>query len=139
MRMNQLTGPFVRPLAHLLEKDDMKLLGLGATMRWANRYNRMTFGGNQIERQRLCAEELDSLLKENGAPQHEPVVMNDGWAMDTSRTLPHLNQLLNDSAEIIENRGMRPTEDHGKPFLLSIMKDEDLAKYPSVLTLPALG
>jgi hypothetical protein len=134
MRMNQLTGPFVRPLAHLLEKDDMRLLGLGTTMRWANRYNRMSFGGNQRERRRLCAEELDTLLKENdGAPQHTPVVMNDGWALDTSGTLPHLNQLLKDSAEIIDQRGLRPTEDHGKPFLLSIMKDQDLEKYPSVL------
>ena len=48
-------------------------------------------------------------------------------------TLPHLQQLLKDSAEIIENRGQKPTDDFGKPFLLSIMKQDDIDRYPSVL------
>jgi hypothetical protein len=137
MNVHEITKPVVRPLAYLLEKDDMKLLGLNATMRWANRYNRLSFGSNQKMRQRLWREQFDALLKENGTPQHEPIIMNDGWAIDRSQTLPHLKQLLEDSNEIIEKRGGQEAEDFGKPFLRSIMTGDDLNQFPSVLDFAA--
>ena len=133
MTVSQITGLVLKPFAYFLEKDDMKLLGLGTTMRWANRYNRLSYGTNKKMRQRLFREQFEALMKENGPPKHAPIEMNDGWAIDRSMSLPHLRQLLKDSAEIIENRGQKPTNDFGKPFLLSIMKQEDIDRYPSVL------
>ena len=106
--VSQITGLVLKPFAYFLEKDDMKLLGLGTTMRWANRYNRLSYGTNQKMRQRLFRKQLEALMKENGPPKHAPIEMNDGWAIDRSMTLPHLQQLLKDSAEIIENRGRSP-------------------------------
>ncbi|HEY7089127.1 MAG TPA: hypothetical protein VH518_13615 [Tepidisphaeraceae bacterium] len=133
MTVSQITGPVLKPLAYFLEKDDMKLLGLGRTMRWANRFNRLSFGSNQKLRKKLYQQQFATLLRENGVAQHTPIEMNDGWAIDRSMTLPHLQQLLKDSAEIIDKRGQRPTDDFGKPFLLSIMKGEDIDRYSSIL------
>jgi hypothetical protein len=59
--------------------------------------------------------------------------MTDGWAIDRSQTLPHLQKLLQGASEIIDRRGGQPTNDFGKPFLLSIMKDEDLDRHQSIL------
>ena len=128
MTVSQITGLVLKPFAYFLEKDDMKLLGLGTTMPWAHRYNCLSYGTNQKMRQRLFREQFEALMKENGPPQHAPIEMNDGWAIDRSMTLSHLQQLLKDSAEIIENRGQKPTNDFGKPFLLSIMKQDDIAR-----------
>jgi hypothetical protein len=133
MKVHELTGPIFKPLAYFLEKEDMKLLGLNTTMRWANRYNRLSFGSNQKMRQRLLREQFDSLVKENGEAQHKPIEMIDGWAIDRSQTLPYLKQMLEDSNKIIDKRGMQPRDDFGKPFLLSIMSAGDLDEFPSIL------
>jgi hypothetical protein len=133
MTVNQLMGPVVRPLAYFLEKNDMNLLGLRTTMRWAHRFNRLSYGSAQRARQRLYRENFEELLVENGNLEHPPIEMTDGWAIDRSQTLPHLAQLLQDAARIIAERGEQPTDDFGKPFLRSIMTDEQMARFPSVL------
>jgi hypothetical protein len=111
----------------------MKLLGLGATMRWANRYNRLRFGSNHKMRQQLWREHFHALVEENGTPQHPPIAMTDGWAIDRSQTLPHLAEMLDDADKIIQKRGEHPADDFGKPFLRSIMTADDLNQSPSIL------
>jgi hypothetical protein len=133
MMINQITGPVVRPIAWFLEKDDMRVLGLGTTMRWATTYNRWSYGSHQQRRERLYREQFTSLINENGAPERAPVQMKDGWAIDRSGSLPHLSQLLQDTAAIIEERGGQPAEDYGKPFLRPIQRASDLERYPSIL------
>ncbi|MGH7179870.1 MAG: hypothetical protein ACREJC_21015 [Tepidisphaeraceae bacterium] len=133
MTVSEITAPVVRPFAYFLEKNDMQMLGLGTTMRLASRFNRLSFGSNQRMRAQLLREEFESLIEENRAPTHPPIEMKDGWAIDTSLTLPHLPQLLKDAGAIIELRGGQLTEDFGKPFLRSIMKDCDIDRYPSTL------
>jgi len=133
MRFNQITGAVVAPLAWYLEKDDMRVLGLERTMRWASQYNRLSYGSHQQLREKVYREQFASLLIENGRPETKPIQMKDGWAIDRSQSLPHLTQLLKDSAEIIEERGMQPGEDYGKPFLRPIQRPGDLERYSSIL------
>jgi hypothetical protein len=60
--------------------------------------------------------------------------MKDGWAVDTSLSLPHLGRVLEDSEEIIAERsGARRSRDSYRSYFQDVWKTEDFERYPSVL------
>lgn len=116
-------------------EETMERLGIRNIMRFAKRYNRWRYADRAAEYQRLHDEELEALLAGAGGavPYPPKVVMNDGWAIDESRSLPHLDRLLDEAGEVVKERGGRIHSDVQRPYFRNLMFYEDLAKYPSWL------
>src|SRR5436190_2775070 len=93
-----------RPLAKRLHANHMSRLGIANTMRLAHAYNRAKFRRQDHWRRAMFHDELDALLQENGPLTRPRVQMRDGWAVDTSKSLPHLDRVLEDSEKIIAER-----------------------------------
>jgi hypothetical protein len=126
---------WMKPLARRLHGEHMELLGLRATMRLAKASNGLQYRRFARFRQGELRDRFQSLLEENGKPATTSIEMKDGWALDRTASLPHLQPLLDESAEIIAERGLKPSkpgESH-RSFFQSILKGEDLQKYPSIL------
>lgn len=119
----------------LVHGEHMELLGTGNTMRLAKRANRLQFRRIAEAREQLYRDELPTLLKENGGTTLPPITLADGWHLDRSGTLPHLDQLITEAGQIIAERGMRPKKagEAERSFFQSIQKPDDFTKYPSIL------
>lgn len=124
-----------RPIAKRLHQNHMSLLGIGSTMRLAHAYNRLKFGRQDNWRRRLYRTNLDGLLAENGGCTRPRLVMEDGWAIDTSMSLPHLDRVLEDSEKIIAERGGHRHSAKGtyRSYFQDMWTPPDLEKYPSFL------
>ena len=114
---------------------NMQRLGILPTRRAAAFYNRFRRKEQDERRRKLYRENFDELIAENGAPVGQPNVMKNGWALDTSRTLPGIDELIAESEEIIAERGLKATKrpDTYRAFFQNIAKPEDTEKYPSIL------
>jgi len=124
-----------RPIARRLHANHMAKLGIRRTMKLAHAYNRIKFRKQDEWRKSLYETHLDTLLKENGTPTRPRIQMKDGWALDTSLSLPHLDRVLEDSEKIIAERsGVRRSEP-GKyrSYFQDVWTPADLEKYPSFL------
>ena len=62
-----------------------------------------------------------------------PIKMGDGWGLDTSHALPHLDALLAHSAEVISERAGRIHSVIQRPFLRAMQFPSDNEKYPAFL------
>jgi hypothetical protein len=124
-----------KTLAGWLQARHMSHLGIANTMRLARLTNRIRFRRQDQMRQELYRNQLPALLEENGAPTRPTLQINDGWVVDTSLSLPHLDRVLEDSENLIAERsGTRPSlEDPYRSYFQDLWKDEDTEKYPSVL------
>jgi hypothetical protein len=124
-----------RPLAKRLHEGHMRWLGIEDTMVLAETYNRSKFSRQEEWRRSLYENELNSLLSENGPFTRRPLEMQDGWALDTSLSLPHLDRILEDADEIIaERRGVRTTGTGAyRSYFQDVWTAEDCRKYPSFL------
>jgi hypothetical protein len=76
---------------------------------------------------------LDELIRENGPPTRPPVALRDGWAIDTSKSLPHLDRLLEESQAIIAERGGVVRGGGSREFFQQIVTDSHIARYPAIL------
>ncbi len=115
------------PLARALQARDMQRLGQRRTGALARAFNRR---GKHYVRFRTSAlhERGDELL-------HHPaqqIEMRDGFAIDDSRTLPHLEAALAAGADLIDRYGGRKWE-HEKPFLQNINPEGAIDEHPSLL------
>src|SRR5262245_29838890 len=126
---------FFRHIAMRLHENHMARLGIANTMRLAHAYNRFTFGRQDEWRGKLYREELLGLLKENGPCNRPRIEMKDGWAIDTSMSLPHLDRILADSEKIIAERaGVRRSKEGAyRSYFQDVWTPADLEKYPSFL------
>jgi len=124
-----------RPLARRLHANHMAALGIRRTMRLAHFYNRIKFHKQDNWRRRLYETQMAALLAENGGLTRPPVQMQDGWALDTSGSLPHLDRVLEDSEKIIAERGGARKSEVGKyrSYFQDVWTPADLEKYPSFL------
>jgi hypothetical protein len=124
-----------RPLARRLHDGHMRRLGIAPTMRLARAYNRLKFGRQERWRRRLFRTELASLLEENGPRQRRPLEMCDGWAIDRSGALPHLDRVLEDADKIIAERaGVRQTAQGAyRSYFQDMWSPADAERYPSFL------
>jgi hypothetical protein len=131
--LGRLIDKAVTPLAWYVERDDMRRLGLRTTMRLARTYNRVRHRRHQEYRRAQYLHHFEQLIEENG-PTRMPVnEITDGWALDSSGSLPHLGQMLDDTAEIIGERGGVKRMTGGKPFIQDILTGDDVKRYPSIL------
>jgi hypothetical protein len=123
--LRSATDSAFRPLARRLDADKMATLGIRNTMRLAKRYNGLLYGRLQREREREYAHRF------NGPPR---VRMEDGFALDTSRSLPHLDRLLEQSEEVIAERaGRGEVDDRYRAFFRNLIKVDDLDRWGSFL------
>ncbi len=134
MALSQL-DPLVRPLAQRLHADHMARLGIDTTMALAETYNRMKYGRIDAARRALYRDQWTSLIAENGVPRRPEIEMKDGWALDLSQSLPHLDRVLDDSEKIIAERaGVRKSSGGAyRSYFQDVWTPADLEKYPSFL------
>src|SRR5207248_3829183 len=132
---NSKLDTFFRPIAARLHANHMSRLGIANTMRLAYFYNRLKFGRQDRWRGALYQTQLATLLEENGRLSRPPIEMKDGWALDTSMSLPHLDRVLEDSEEIISERSGQRRSSKGAylSFFQNVWTEADLMKYPSFL------
>jgi hypothetical protein len=113
----------------------MRALGIARTTRIARARNRRRWQPH-LDRRRHDVErhlaELDRERREAGRPGPEGR-MRDGWMADESGSLPHLRELLAEMETVIEERGLQPWEDYGKPFIKDILPERSWERYPSIL------
>jgi len=131
--VDRAISPFARVLQYDYVDYPMRPLGKNNTMKIARAYNSLVYGRYYKYRRAQYLNNFDELIRENGEPAAAPVEIRDGWALDTSGTLPHLQQLLSDADEIIKERGRVKRTDYGRPWFQEIPIDDLFGKYPSLL------
>jgi len=132
---NSKLDTFIRPIAARLHANHMSRLGIANTMRLAYSYNRLKFHRQDRWRRTLYQTQLGTLLEENGGLSRPPIEMKDGWAIDTSMSLPHLDRVLDDSEKIIAERCGQRTSSTGayRSYFQNLGTPEDLERYPAFL------
>ncbi|HSI09127.1 MAG TPA: hypothetical protein VK985_11130 [Rariglobus sp.] len=126
----------LKPYAEKLIKDDAIVTHGGRRlMVWSKRYNNLRYSGKKKRHERAYTERWEELLRKNngGQPPARRLEMKDGWLRDDSHSLPHLDRLLEQAGEIVDERGGRKHSDIQQPFLRSLLFPGDLAKYPAML------
>jgi hypothetical protein len=126
----------IRAGVEWLHEDHNKNLGINNTFRISKAINRLALARAWRRYRRAYLQEFQELLAENGPigtlPQN---ILRDGWAIDRSGSLPHLQELLQQVGPIIEERGGRkhePDREH-KPFFFSMYQEGDIEKNPAFL------
>ncbi len=132
---NSDVGEITASVARQLHNNHMSCLGIANTMSLAHAYNRRRFARQDDWRHAMYQDHLDDLLDENGPPATHPIELKDGWALDTSMSLPHLERVLADADEIIAERSgkRRSTEGAYRSYFQDVWTPEDLERYPSYL------
>lgn len=134
MGSNRLTDRAVAPVARRLDADKMALLGIRNTMRIAKGYNTLRRGRRQRRRRLIWREHFGELAAEAGGFAEPRVRIEDGWALDTSGSLPHLEELLRQADEAIEERGGHSdVDDRYRAFFRNLITVEDHARWPAFL------
>ena len=125
----------MRPLARRLDADKMSKLGIANTMRLAKRYNGLLHGARHRNRVELYRDHFSELLDENGGLISKDYPrMHDGFVLDTSMSLPHLDEVLRAADELIVERGGRqPVDDRYRAFFRNLITEEDLGRWPALL------
>jgi hypothetical protein len=133
--ISSLLHTLLRPVARRLQGEHMRLLGIHNTMRLAHAYNRLKFGRQDAWRRGLYRTHIAALLEENGLFTRPPIAMRDGWAIDTSMSLPHLDRVLEDSEKIIAERSgvRRKAEGTFGSYFQDMWMPADADRYPSFL------
>jgi hypothetical protein len=124
-----------RQAKYFATEEAMQKHGIDALARWGYMYNRSRFNARWNRHREAYATEAEALLDENAGGKFKPtgIKMVDGWALDTSRTLPHLEELLDQAAEVIKEKGGRDYADVQYPFLRSLLFPGALEKYPAFM------
>jgi hypothetical protein len=129
----RLNARLLPPIAQRFQANHMSLLGIANTMRLAYSYNRLKFRRQDDWRRTLYRTQLKTLLEENGSLTRPTIEIKDGWALDTSMSLPHLDRVLEDSEKIITERSGERRSSKGayRSYFQDVWTSEDLERYPS--------
>lgn len=121
--------------ARQLHEGHMQQFGIANTMSLAHAYNLRRFGQQHAWRTALYRDEMPALLEENGPLTCSPIKMVDGWALDRSMSLPHLDRVLDDAQQIIAERSGKRTSTKGayRSYFQDVWMPEDCERYPSFL------
>jgi len=111
----------------------MANLGIRNTMRLAKAVNRVRYRKLIRTRRRLFRNHFDELVEEHGGLARDPGSMEDGWLLDESMSLPHLEALLDQADELIAERGGKNLRHGSKPFIQDIHTPADLTRFPAFL------
>ncbi|MCA9779007.1 MAG: hypothetical protein KC800_19900 [Candidatus Eremiobacteraeota bacterium] len=125
----------LRPVAKKLDAGKMELLGIRNTMQLAKRYNTFLYGPYQQARITAYRDRLEQLFRDNGSvPDSTRNLHVDGFALDTSMSLPYLEELLTEADQVIEERGgISDVDDRYRAFFRNIIQVRDLNRWPSFL------
>ena len=118
------------------KEENMERYGIRNIMRAAKLYNRWRYHERAKRHDNAYKTHLDQLLIENAGPgfgQHPKTVLNDGWAMDTSQSLPGLDRLLDEAGQVVRERAGKIHSDIQRPYFRNLIFPEDIHKYPSWL------
>jgi hypothetical protein len=116
------------------KEENMEKYGIRNIMRAAKAYNRWRYAARARRHRTAYETELEALLAENSRGAEPPrVVMKDGWAIDTSMSLPGLDRLLEEAGEVVKERGGKRHSDIQRPYFRNLMFFEDIHTYPSWL------
>jgi hypothetical protein len=127
---NSLLRPLV-PVAQAIQKDDMRRLGLRRTSALGRFLNRA--GRRSLEfRRRLYEERFEELLDEAGGAPEPRIELSDGFAIDESRSLPHLAALIDAGERLVSEYAGQKWE-HEKPYLQNINPEGAIDRYPALL------
>lgn len=124
-----------RPATYLASDAAIHRHGINRLMKWARVYNSLRYRRRKKSHLRAFKTESALLLAENAGGHFTPppIRMVDGWALDTSGTLPHLEALLAQTAEVIGERAGRLHSFIQRPFLRAMQFPSDHEKYPAFL------
>ncbi|MCB1124040.1 MAG: hypothetical protein KJT03_20985, partial [Verrucomicrobiae bacterium] len=124
----------VKPLGGYFDKDKMKALGIRKTMKLAYQYNRFQWGRCEDHRRKLFKEHIDELLSGNDDSRLPGRFIEDGYYLDTSMSLPYLDELLEEGDRIINERSGRNERDaRYRSFFRNIVPPNALPQYPTLL------
>lgn len=129
------TDTLLKPFAKKLHENHMQRLGIANTMRISGAYNRVTLRRFDQFRRAQYKGYFHDLLAENVAPITPLIELQDGFAIDTSMSLPYLDKLLEDSSQIIRERGGQRRSQIGayRSYFQNMIEDGDVENYPSLL------
>jgi hypothetical protein len=114
------------PVGAAIQVDDARRLGLHRTGAMARAFNRRD-RRHVAERRRIYEERFDALM--DGTSR---IAMEDGFAIDDSRTRPHLDALLAAGEDLIERfAGWR--YEFTKPYLQDISPESAMDTHPALL------
>jgi hypothetical protein len=120
-------------LARRIDRDEFEWLGINNSMRLSKRANRFRNGADERHRRKLYESSRDELLAEMGPLEHDPGEMSDGYLLDTSGRLPHLDGLIEAAETVVAERGDQPHPERKKPFMSDLRQDQDLIDHPALL------
>lgn len=123
-------------LARRLHHNHMELLGIENTMRLAQACNQRKQAVQDQWRRQLYRDRMDELIAGNGPLTMPRIQLKDGWAIDDSMSLPHLDRILASSEEIIESRAGKRLSSTGayRSYFQDVWKPEtDPVAYPEFL------
>ncbi len=134
-RAAALADLVMRPAARWLDAKKMARLGIRNTMRIARRYNSLHYGRQQHSREWLWREHFDELVEENGGSGSAGRIrMKDGFALDSSGSLPYLDELLCAADELIAERaGTAPVDDRYRAFFRNLAEPGDTDRWPALV------
>ena len=112
---------------------DLQRFGIRTVTRTAKAHNFVKYGRTYAYRRKLYRDRFDELLADHGAPVREPAVMRDGWAIDDSRTNPHIDRAVEAAEAVIAERGMTRKGRADRAFIRDILEPADLAEHPAFL------
>src|SRR5438094_810939 len=125
-----------KPAQTFRNEENMEHYGIRNIMRAAKLYNRWRYHDRAKRHDNAYKTHLDQLLIENAGPgfgQHRKIELNDGWALDTSQSLPGLDRLLDEAGQVARERAGRIHSDIQRPYFRSLIFPDDIKKYPSWL------
>jgi hypothetical protein len=137
--IGSLTDLAVALPARYLYRNNMEPAGIGNYKSVSKVYNRIRHGPLERAYRGLYRRGFEGLLRENGL-ERDPAtlpLMRDGWVIDTSGRLPHLEELIREVEEVIGERGGKDrtgTRAAQQPYFFYLIEPGDLERYPSFLS-----
>ena len=115
----------------------MENLGIANSRRLSKAYNSIRYAKRRREHDIafLHFEELlDSNREQLGESKIDPVVhIEDGYAIDRSGTLPHLDRLMEEGGQIIDRIAERGRSDTQRPYFRNLLFPGDAREYRSIM------
>ncbi len=113
-----------RPEADITE-DAMEYFGVSNLRKSAKIYNCLRHGGRLRTRRRLYREDYAALLEEHGPLTRPPITLKDGFYIDDSLSLPHLDAALEAADEVIAQKGGQPREKSVRGFFKDLLLNDE--------------
>lgn len=115
----------------LSEEGEFKL-GYNNVKKITKTYNSLKHSRSHQARKKLYTEQFDQLLQQNGERKTSgSTVINDGWAIDKTQTLPYLDELIRASKQILTSKPAN--EKRINPSFDIVSEPDDLGRYPAFL------